>query len=431
MRIASITAGAGGMFCGSCMKDNTLANALNKLGHQCLLIPCYTPMRLDEPQAQASPIFLGGLTMFLQQKYSWFRHIPRFLSRWLAAPWLLKQVSGSAVKIDAKELAPMTVSTLRGMEGNQKAEMESLIDWLASDFKPDVVLMTNVLLSGLIPELMRRLNVPIITTLQGDDIFLEELPEADRRECIELIRNNCAYAAGHIATCQFYADYMSNYLGLARESIQVVYPGIELEHFPYQPRVKIPAEPLTIGYLARIVPEKGFHVLVEALGKLHNMRDIPPWRFQAAGYCAGYRQDYLLTQKQRAEREGWGSRLEYIGEPDRAGKARFLQGLDVFSVPTTYQEPKGLYVLEAWAMGVPVVQPRHGSFPELIEASGGGTLFTPGDTDELANALAAQLRNEAARHQHGEAGRIAVHQQWSSQHMARETIRVIDQLSRT
>lgn len=429
MRIASITAGAGGMFCGSCMKDNTLANALNKLGHQCLLIPCYTPMRLDEPQAQASPIFLGGLTMYLQQKYSWFRHIPRFLSRWLAAPWLLKQVSGSAVKIDAKQLAPMTVSTLRGMDGNQRAEMESLIDWLADDYKPDVVLMTNVLLSGLIPELKRRLNVPIITTLQGDDIFLEELPEAERRECIDLIRQNCEHTAGHIATCQYYADFMANYLGFARQSIQVVYPGIELDHFPFQPRVRKP--PLTIGYLARIAPEKGFHVLVEALGKLNAMQDVPRWRFQAAGYCAGYRQDYLATQKQRAVREGWGDRFEYVGEPDRAGKASFLQGLDVFSVPTTYQEPKGLYVLEAWAMEVPVVQPRHGSFPELITASGGGTLFTPGDTDELANAIAALLRDETARHQLGEAGRKAVNDQWSSQQMAHETIRVIERLSRT
>ena len=68
-------------------------------------------------------------------------------------------------------------------------------------------------------------------------------------------------------------------------------------------------------------------------------------------------------------------------------KVRFLHGIDVLSVPTTYREPKGLYVLEALANGVPVVQPRHGSFPELIEATGGGLLVNPDDPHDLARAL--------------------------------------------
>lgn len=426
MRIASITAGAGGMYCGSCMKDNTLAKALNNLGHECLLIPCYTPMRLDEPAAQTSPIFLGGLTMYLQQQYRWFRHIPTFLSRWLASPWLLKKVSGSAVKIDAKQLAPMTLSMLQGMHGNQQSEIERLIDWLANDYRPDVVLMTNVLLSGLIPELRKRLNVPIITTLQGDDIFLEELPEKERAQCIELIRKNCEHASGHIATCQYYADFMAGYLGLARDTIHVVYPGLELEHFPYQPRVRQDNEPLCIGYLARIAPEKGFHVLVEALCRLQQMPDVPAWRFRAAGYCANYRKDYLQEQQLKAQRAGWNDRFEYVGEPDRAGKASFLQSLDLFSVPTTYQEPKGLYVLESWAMGVPVVQPNHGSFPELIDRTGGGVLFTANQSEALAHALRELLCNADQRRKLGQSGRTGVSQWFTSERMANETLQFIN-----
>ncbi len=226
MRIASITAGAGGMYCGSCMKDNTLANALHALGHECLLIPCYTPLRLDEPEAQATPIFLGGLTMYLQQQYGWLRSIPRFLARWLASPWLLRKVSGSTVKIDATQLAPMTLSMLRGTHGYQRSEVTRLVDWLAEHIKPDVILLTNVLLSGIIPELKRRLNIPIVTTLQGDDIFLEELPIAARKEAIELIRQNCVDAAGHLATCRYYADFMAEYLGLPRCAQSLAKPFI-------------------------------------------------------------------------------------------------------------------------------------------------------------------------------------------------------------
>lgn len=421
MRIASITAGAGGMYCGSCMKDNTLANALHKLGHECLLIPCYTPLRLDEPQAQESPIFLGGLTMYLQQKYGWVRHIPRFLSRWLAAPWLLKQVSGSTVKIDAAQLAPMTLSMLRGTHGNQRSEIDRLVDWLANDYKPDVILLTNVLLSGLIPELKRRVGVPIVTTLQGDDIFLEELPQNARQEAIGLIQQNCVDVAGHIATCRYYADFMANYLGLSRDIIQVVYPGIEVKYFGNEVR-NGRKELLNIGYLARIAPEKGFHLLVDALMLVNQMKDLPPWQFQAAGFCAGYRKEYLEQNRRKAQQAGWGERFHYLGEPDRAAKVQFLNTLDVFSVPATYQEPKGLYLLEALASSVPVVQPEHGSFPELIEATKGGLLVRPHDAGALAEGIAKLLRDETLRTNLGQAGRQVVRDRFCSEAMALATV---------
>lgn len=428
MRIAYITAGAGGMYCGSCMKDNTLANALHRLGHECLLIPCYTPLRLDEPAAQATPIFLGGLTMYLQQQYGWLRRIPGFLSRWLASAWLLRQVSGGAVKIQAAELAPMTLSMLKGTHGHQRSEVNRLIDWLAEEFQPEVILLTNVLLSGIIPELKRRLNVPVFTTLQGDDIFLEELPAAARAEALHLIRQNCESVSGHIATCQYYADFMAGYLDLPRDRIRVVYPGIELDHFATEIK---PAEHevLNIGYLARIAPEKGFHILIDALSKLHQMSDVPPWQFQAAGYCAAYRKEYLEENRAKAQQAGWGDRFSYVGEPDRVAKAQFLQGLDVFSVPTSYQEPKGLYVLEAWACGVPVVQPAHGSFPELIAASQGGVLVPPGNATALADGLAKLLRNATVRREMGAAGRTAVRTIFSSESMAQATLAAMHQPS--
>lgn len=429
MRIASITAGAGGMYCGSCMKDNTLANALHQLGHECLLIPCYTPLRLDEPPAQSTPIFLGGLTMYLQQQYSWLRRIPGFLARWMASPWLLRKVSGSAVKIDAAQLAPMTLSMLRGSDGYQRSEVNRLIDWLADEIKPEVILLTNVLLSGIVPELKRRLNVPIIATLQGDDIFLEELPPPARAEAIQLIRRNCEHVTGYIATCRYYADFMADYLGLPRERFRVVYPGIELHHFATDAQ-PLERNVLNIGYLARIAPEKGFHVLVDALCKLNQMSDVPRWQFQAAGYCAGYRKGYLEENRSKAQKAWWGDRFHYVGEPDRAGKAAFLQNLDIFSVPTTYQEPKGLYLLEAWACGVPVIQPAHGSFPELIEATHGGSLVSPHDTTALAEGLASMLRDAAQRQQLGHAGREAVQNRFSAEVMAQATITAINDLSK-
>ena len=70
-------------------------------------------------------------------------------------------------------------------------------------------------------------------------------------------------------------------------------------------------------------------------------------------------------------------------------KLAFLRRLDVLSVPATYDEPKGMFLLEAMASGVPVVQPRRGAFVEIVERTGGGVLVAPDDPDALADGLHA------------------------------------------
>ena len=183
MRIVSITAGAAGMFCGSCMRDNTLASALIAMGHDALLVPTYTPITTDELDAtHGGKVFFGGVNVYLQQsKYtSWaFRRTPRFIDAFLNNRAFLKWVGRFAGSADYSKLGGVTASMLRGTDGNQRKEVGKLIDWLKSEIRPDAVLMSNALLSGIVPELRRKLEVPILTTLQGDDIFLDELPEAD------------------------------------------------------------------------------------------------------------------------------------------------------------------------------------------------------------------------------------------------------------
>ena len=80
MRIAHISAGAAGMYCGTCIHDNTLATALKRLGVDVALIPTYTPLRTDEQDVSIDRVFYGGINVFLQQKWSLFRHTPRTFS---------------------------------------------------------------------------------------------------------------------------------------------------------------------------------------------------------------------------------------------------------------------------------------------------------------------------------------------------------------
>src|SRR5258708_6993461 len=157
MRIAFITAGAAGMYCGSCLRDNALVTALRARGHDALPVPTYTPLTLDEPEAHHSKVFLGGVNVYLQDKSRLFRHTPRFLDKLFDAPRLLQWAGRLATRTDYSKLGGLTISMLEGTDGHQVKEVHRLADWLKGEVKPEVVLLTNVLLSGIVPVLTELL----------------------------------------------------------------------------------------------------------------------------------------------------------------------------------------------------------------------------------------------------------------------------------
>jgi glycosyltransferase involved in cell wall biosynthesis len=289
--------------------------------------------------------------------------------------------------------------------------------------RPEIINLTHVLLSGLAPRLQEELGVPVLATLQGDDIFLESLPETYRAQALALIRDHCTQMPGFVATSRYYADFMAGYLAIPRGKIEVIYPGLNLKTRGGG-RAENNGQPFTIGYFARICPEKGLHHLVDAYCLLKKMPGTPPCRLRVSGWLGENNKAYLEEQREKLRRAGLLSEFDHVDSPDHASKVRFLRSLDVLSVPTVYREPKGLYVLEAWANGVPVVQPRHGSFPELIEASGGGILVQP----ENPQALAAALRQLVDHPEEGRRlGRLGQEQVFATFHapaMAARTVEV-------
>lgn len=423
MKIAFITAGAAGMYCGSCMRDNTLVTALISGGHEALLIPTYMPIRTDEVDVSQGKVFYGGINVYLQDKSRLFRHTPRLFDWLLNRPWLLRWVGKKARSIAYADLAGLTVSMLRGADGRQAKELEKLVEFLRDEVRPDVVVLTNALLSGLVPTVKKALGVPVFVTLQGDDIFLNALPAGARAECLAVIRKNDASVTGYLATCHAYAHDMAAYFGIPRSKIQVVYPGINLAgHGGPTPTTD---RPPTVGFFARICPEKGFHNAVSAF--IHLRRDLaePGVKFRAAGWLGANDEAFFADQVARLEAAGLKADFEHLGSPDHAGKVAFLQSIDVLTVPTDYHDPKGLSILEAWANGVPVVQPRHGSFPELVDATGGGLLCTPGDAADLARKLQSLLADADLRRRLGEAGRAGVLAHFAARHMAGATVEAL------
>jgi glycosyltransferase involved in cell wall biosynthesis len=423
LRIAYLTSGAAGMFCGSCMHDNTLARALIKLGCDVQLVPLYTPIRTDEESVAIDDVFMGGINVYLQQKFSLFRHLPRWVDRLLDRPWLLQWAAGRGMQTSARQLGELTVSMLKGDAGFQHKEVERLADWLTGELRPDVIVFSNMLTAGCVPAIKRRLNLPVVVTLQGDDIFLADLTEPYKSQAFAEIGRLLPDIDGFIAHSRYYADFMAEYLGAPRERFEIVPLGLDTSDFePLLARTEEEQDrPPTIGYLARLAPEKGLHLLVDALLHLHRNGDHQT-RLRIAGWLGPQHQKYADEQFGKLRTSGLAERFEYVGEVDRPRKIEFLKSIDVLSVPTTYREPKGLFVLEALAAGVPVVQPSHGAFPELLERTGGGELVPPNDAIALAERLKSLLTDGLSRRQLARVAQRVIHGEYSAEKMAQRTL---------
>ena len=425
-KIAYITAGAGGMYCGSCMHDNTLARALRQRGIDAQLIPTYTPIRTDEEDHSVDRIFFGGINVFLQQKIPFFRYLPRFLDRWLDNRWLIRKVTAKASSTSAKELGALTVSMLKGTSGFQRKEVKSLCEWLNSEMKPDLINLSNMLIAGCLPHLKEHCNTPIVATLQGDDIFLEDLPEPYKSKSFELIYDLVKHVDRFITNSDYYADFMSDYFKIPRDRFRVVPLAIDTADFSGESPAVIDRAP-TVGYLARLAPEKGFHVLADSFLELRKLPGMENAQLRVAGWLGENNRSFAEEQFDKLK-SGAGNNFEYVGSIDRADKIKFLNTIDVLSVPTTYREPKGLFVLEAMAAGVPVVQPSHGAFPEMIESLGGGELVVPNSPSDLAQSLAQLLQDAERRVSLGLAGQQAVLKHHNADSLAEHTIEVYREL---
>ncbi len=415
------------MYCGSCMHDNALARSLNQQGLDVLLVPTYTPIRTDETDVSVDQIFFGGINVYLQQKIPLLRWIPGYLDHFLDNPALIRRVTSRSMDLPPKQLGKLCLSMLHGMHGNQRKEVRRLCQWLKREAQPDAIMFTNMLIGGCIPEIKRTLQVPIIVTLQGDDVFLDELPDDYRHRCRAQIRRLVEYVDGFIVHTEFYREYMQEYFQIPPGKLQVTPLGIDVSEYDSIPAAEYGGT-ATLGYLARLAPEKGLHHLVKAFIQLKESREVDHLKLRIAGWLGKPNQSYAEEQFARIKAAGLGTDFDYVGSLDRQQKLDFLASIDVLSVPTEFLEPKGLYALEAMACGRPVVQPAQGCFPELIEQTAGGLLFEPANIDDYCEKLLRIFSDHELRKQLGQNARTFVCEQRNSVSMGQSTAALVRRL---
>ncbi|MEN0111065.1 MAG: glycosyltransferase family 4 protein [Planctomycetota bacterium] len=422
MRIAYLAAGAAGMYCGSCLHDNTLAAAMQRLGEDAVLVPTYTPLRTDEPSVAGPRVFVGGVSAYLRQAIPAWRRAPRWVDRLLDQPWLLRLATRGGGSVDPAQLGGLTVSMLRGAGGAQASQLPPLVEWLARDFRPEVVHLSNTMLLGMAAPIAEATGAAVVVSLSGEDGFLDRLAEPHRGEALRLVREHAARVDALVAMNAAYADRMAGYLNIDRERIAVVPHGVNAERFPPRDHTQPPNGTLRVGHLARVTPGKGLDVLVEACESLARTRPDLRFDLDAAGYLGPADREYLARVTDRADRGPLAGRFRYHGELDFDGKVEFLRSLDLFATPTASPEAKGLPAIEAMAAGAPCVLPEHGGFPELIAAAGGGVTHAPGDAADLAAQMERLLDDAPLRRRLGEAAAAGVRNAgYTAERMAERT----------
>jgi glycosyltransferase involved in cell wall biosynthesis len=420
MRFMLLTPGTGHFYCGSCLRDNALESALQALGHQVDVVPLYLPLVLEDGVSPAS-VHMGGINMYLQQKSRIAGKLPRMFADLLDRPGLLRWASRRGRMTDTALLGEMTLSMLSGEAGYQRTELDKLVSWLRTVRPaPDVVVLSNVLLSGVVRSLKQALQVPVVVTMQGELPFLDALPAPFGEQSWEQLRSRVSDIDAFVAVSKWYGRAMQERLGIAEERLHVIHNGLDCADFVAPPRSLAERQPPTIGFLARLCADKGVDLLVEAFLLLKQRNTVPGLRLCLVG--VQLKEDKALMQTMQARLRGKGVEgdVEVHTNVSRADKLRLLSQFSVMSVPATYGESFGLYLLEAMASGVPVVQPDHAAFPEILSATGGGDLCAPKDAGALAEGLERLLLDGRRAQEMADAGRRSVLESFPSERMAKE-----------
>lgn len=429
MKIIQISPGSGDNFyCENCLRDAALVRAMRAKGHDVLMVPLYLPLQseTDEPLSKA-PIFFGGVNVYLQQKLSLFRKTPRWIDRLFDSRALLEWAGRKAGMTNARDLGETTISMLEGADGRQVKELDRLVDWLEqAEERTDVVCLSNILLGGLVRRLKDRLRVPVVCLLQDEDGFLDGLTSPYAERAWEVVRRCARDVDAFVAVSRYYGQTMEKRLGVAPDRIHVVHMGINIG--AYMPPQHEPAVP-TVGFLSRMCAGRGLDMLVDAFILLKKNERLKAARLRISGGRSAADEPFIKQLEGKLERAGIREDVTFMGAFDREAKCDFLRGLSVLSVPEKEPVAYGLYVLEALAMGVPVVEPAIGCFPETLDMTGGGVLYEPNTVARLAEALEPLLMDSQAARRLGAQGREGVRRMFDIEETVANMTRFYEQVT--
>lgn len=425
MKITYVAAGSGQTYCGACMRDVALVRGLMAEGHDVTTLPLYIPLSVEGPSPAVDRIFYSGISAWLQQHFSLFRRNLGPVDWLLDRPVLLKLISRFAIQTSGEGLGPMTVSVLKGRQGNQRKELERLMSYLEALDTPDVVNLTNSLLSALAPEVKEAFGVPVVCGLQGEEEFIDTFSPEWRQRTVDLIRSHADSIELFTAPYESYAERMTKFLDVDMDRMRIVPPGVDMS--PYGEPGERKRDPFRVGFLSPICHDKGVDNLCEAFCRL-TASDGDDVRLCIAGKLQSGHREFWRGACRTLEKEGLGDRLENRGHLDQPERVEFLKSLSVFVMPSRVEECRGVPCIEALACGVPIVVPRRGILPDIVEHTGGGLVVPPDDPEALSDAIARLKDDPEMADRMGRQGRKGVHEHYSGEAVATASLRVYEEI---
>ena len=376
MKILLIIPGSGDTFyCSNCFRDNLYAQALRNAGQEVVIMPLYLPLTDKTFQAD-TPLFFPATSYYIAQKYFGKGKMPGFIEKFLDSPRILRLASSLSGTTSAKGMEQMTLSMIKGDDRNFAKQTEKLIDWIVNHDRPDVIHLSSSMLIGIAKAIKNRINIPIVCSLQDEEIWLDSLDSHYAQEAWTSIRNNINYIDRFIASSKFYKSVTLNKIPEINE-IDVVYPGVNIEKYN---SLHYPKEP-TIGFFYRMNYENGLDILAQSFVKLKNT--IPNLKLKIGG---GYtRENKNFVHHIHKILQPYAKDVIWSEHYTLEEHTTFYKDISLICVPLRFNEAAGLYLCEAFAAGKPAVAPDTGSFNEII--GNAGLLYSPNDSEHLAEAM--------------------------------------------
>ena len=282
MKIVNIVPGFGGTFyCGNCLRDSAYVHSLRALGHQAVSLPMYLPLTTNGTFIDAEvPVFYGAVNIYLKQQFPLFRHMPGWMENLFDSKAMLKFAAKKSGSTRASGLEQLTESMLLGPQGHQRQELDRLVEFLKDHEKPDVVHISNVLLLGMAGEIRKRVNVPVVFSLQDEDVWVDAMEPQWQQRIWDLMSLKSRDADAFIAVSSWFAAVMQKKMNLPPEKMRVVHIGVNPGNYNHH----LPASsPPAIGYLSRICEENGFEILVDAFLRLKSDPAFSRLKLHATG----------------------------------------------------------------------------------------------------------------------------------------------------
>lgn len=383
MKILIIGPGAGDSFyCGNCFRDSLQASALIRAGHDVTILPLYLPAH---HATEGVPIFFPAVSYYIEQAMFKRGNMPQWVSKLASSKVFMNLAASMSGSTSASGMEGMTMSMITGADGAFKRNLSDMIAWIEKEGKPDIVHLSSSLLIGIAAPLKEAIGVPIVCSLQDEEVWIDSLKGEWAATAWEAITANAAAVDRFVTTSNYYKQIID--AKMPSLSPTVIYPGINIEKYRSD---TLPERP-TIGFFYRMNQLDGLDTLAEAFVMLKQRGTIPNLTLRIGGGNTDSDKKFLshIYDILRPYMDDVIVEEEYSPVLHH----RFYKNVTLVSVPLQFDEGVGIYICEAYATGRPVVEPRRGSFTEIVGE--GGVLYDEQTPAALAEALESVLTDQA------------------------------------